>query len=88
MHTSTAEEYYRISEFLFLCTLELEGRFIASSLNGVSLLNILPSHCCGDTEDDNTHIDAPTDQMQAVNFYQNDLPHPVMFPTEYRICTG
>jgi len=84
VHTSTAEEYYRISyynEFLSHCILELEERFIANSLS-VSLLNLLPSQY---TEDDNTDIDAPTDLMQAVNFYQNDLLHPVMFPNEYRI---
>jgi len=84
VHTSTTEEYYRISyynEFLSHCIIELEEMVIASSLNGVSLLNLLPSQCCGDTKDDHTDIDTPTDLMQAVNFYQNDLPHPVMFAT-------
>lgn len=43
----------------------------------------MPSQCCGETEDDNTDI--PEDLIQAVDVYQNDLPHSSMFPTEYRI---
>ena len=83
VQASSAEEYYRISyynEFVAHVVYDLQDRFIESPLNGVELLYLLPSECCNNAEDDN---DAPEALLKAVDYYQNDLPHAVMFPTEY-----
>ena len=55
-------------------------RFFESPNHVTGLLNLVPSQCC--TRDVESEI--PQDLLQAVEFYQADLPHAGMFPTEYR----
>ena len=59
---------------------ELQERFVESPIHGIGLLQLLPSQCC--TAD---HGSIPADLLQAVEFYKHDLPHAVMFSTEYRM---
>ena len=49
----------------------------------VGLLHLLPSECCGTSI--NPNADIPEKLESAVEFYTNDLPHSVLFPTEYRM---
>ena len=84
IQTTSAEEYYRITlynEFLSHVVTELKDRFIDKPADGYGLLHLLPSQCCSDGESD----EIPQELIQAVDFYQHDLPHAIMFPTEYRM---
>lgn len=45
------------------------------------LLQLLPEEC-SNREDD---TDIPEELAQAAHFYSDDLPHPVMLPSEYRM---
>ena len=86
IQASSAEEYYRISyynEFVSHVISDLQDRFIENPLHGVGLLHLLPTECCSNNAvlEDNV----PEVLLQAVDHYQNDLPHAVMFPTEYHM---
>lgn len=84
VQASTAEVYYRITlynELLLHAVSELKGRFLDSSPHGVGLLHLLPSQCCGSENED----EIPQVLSQAVDFYKVNMPHPVMFPTEYHM---
>jgi len=84
---SSTEEYYRISyynEFISHIISELQDRFIENPLHGFGLLYLLPTECCSDNAED-SEDDVPGVLLQAVDFYQNDIPHALMFPTEYRM---
>ena len=81
---TTAEEYYRVSlynEFLSHVTVELQERFCDTQVQGIGLMQLLPTQCCSfDIEDT-----LPQNLAQAVAFYELDLPHPTMVPIEYRM---
>lgn len=84
IQASSAEEYYRISyynEFISHVISDLQDRFIENPFHGVGLLYLLPTECCSNNPEDNV----PKALLQAVHFYKDDLPHAVMFPTEYRM---
>ena len=76
-----AEEHYRVTiynEFLSHVISELQGRFVDNSPHGFGLLHLIPSEC-----HPNTSI--PGVLTTAVDFYSDDLPHALLFPTEYRM---
>ncbi|MCG8622768.1 MAG: hypothetical protein MJE68_12330 [Proteobacteria bacterium] len=78
---TTAEDYYRIShynEFLSHVIAELKKRFNNDSAHSVGLLHLLPTHALQDAS-------IPQELSGAVDFYKNDLPNQVMFPTEFRM---
>ena len=80
---TSAEDYYHISiynEFLSHVTAELKERFNHDLAHSVRLLHLLPTRV--------PHVqdaDIPPELSKAVDFYKNDLPHPIMFPTEFRM---
>lgn len=81
---STAEDYYRISiynKFLSHIVTELEVRFVNNPSQGIvtGLLNLLPSECVQVEQD----VGIPDDLASAVELFKGDLPHDVMFSTEY-----
>ena len=45
------------------------------------LLQLLPTQCCSADNEDSM----PQDLVQAVTFYEQDLPHAAIMPTEYRM---
>lgn len=82
--SSTPEDYYRIclyDEFLSHVVAELEERFVNNPSQSVviGLLYLVPSECVrlGD------EAGIPEDLARAVELFKDDLPHPVMFATEY-----
>ena len=81
--------YYRITlfnEFLLHVVNELQQRLSDSPLCGLGLLHLLPSQCCKSDEHlSEGEVTIPEILIQAVNFYQNDIPHEVMFSTEYHM---
>lgn len=82
--SSTAEDYYRVSiynEFLSHIVAELEERFVNNPSQGIvtGLLNLLPSECVQVEQD----AGIPDDLASAVELFKGDLPHDVMFSTEY-----
>lgn len=80
----SAEDYYRITlynEFLSHTISELQSRFVDNSSHLVGLLYLLPSQCSNLTLDEGI----PSHLTEAVKFYSNDLPHSILFPTEYRM---
>ena len=88
--SQTTEDYYRatlLNEFLSHVVSELQQRFLDSPLCGLGLLHLLPSECISAAEVSGNHEDIviPQSLVEAVQFYENDLPHPVMFSTEYHI---
>ena len=91
---TTAEQHYRITlfnEFLSHVVSELQQRFSDSPFCGLALLHLLPSQCCKSDEHSDSsskggdELAIPGSLIQAVNFYQNDIPHEVMFSTEYHM---
>ena len=83
IEATSTEDYYRITyfnEFLSHVTLELKQRFIETPPHGIGLLHLLPS-ACREASDANI----PAVLCEAVAFYSEDLPHPVIFSTEYRM---
>ena len=50
-------------------------------------MHLLPSECITAAEvgEDHEDIAIPQSLVEAVLFYENDLPHPVMFSTEYHM---
>ena len=82
--TSSPEEHYRVTlydEFLSHVIRELLERFTENSSHGSGLLYLLPSESISVEVED----EIPRELAQAVDFYQDDLPHSVMFHTEYRM---
>ena len=82
--SSTPEEYYRITlydEFLSHVVSELEERFVNNQSHSITigLLHLLPSECIKQGED----VVVPEDLAKAVDLFKGDLPHAVMFNTEY-----
>ena len=80
----SAEEYFRITiynEFLSHVISELQSRFVDNAGHSVGLLHLLPSQCCNNSE----AADIPVKLKSAVEFYSRDLPHAILFPTEYRM---
>ena len=91
---TTAEQHYRFTlfnEFLSHVISELQQRFSDSPFCGLGLLHLLPSQCCKSDEHPDSsskggnELVIPESLVQAVNFYQNDIPHEVMFSTEYLV---
>ena len=81
---TSPEDYFRVTlydEFLSHVVAELEDRFVNNPTHTIvqGLFYLLPSQCV------NLHNDGdlPAELNQAVEFYKHDLPHSVMFPTEY-----
>ena len=89
---STAEQYYRITlynEFLSHVIAELEERFVKSPPQYIGLLHLLPWECSSTaTDTTDTTDNMPEDFAKTVEFYEEDLPHPVMLPTEYRLWSA
>ena len=86
VEASTPEDYYRIAyynEFLSHVISQIQEQF---STDSTHILQLLPSQCC----DNNVHTttDINRELCQAVEFYKADLPHVVMFPTEYRMLVA
>ena len=80
--TSSPEEHYHFTlydEFLSHVIRELLERFTENSSHGSGYL--LPSESISIEVED----EIPRELAQAVDFYQDNLPHLVMFPTEYRM---
>ena len=81
---ATAEEYYRVSlynEFLSHVTTELQEGFRNNP--SIGLPELLPTQCCSVDIEDTILI--PQNIAEAVTFYEHDLPHATMVPTEYRM---
>ena len=80
---SVPEDYFRITlyEYLSLVISELQDRFENNPSLSISLglLYLLPSECI----QLESEASLPTELAQAAEFYQDDLPHSVMLPTEY-----
>ena len=75
------EEYYRITlydEFLSHIVSELEEWFVNNPSHSITigLLHLLPSECI-------KLVMVPEDLAKAVDLFKGDLPHAVMFNTEY-----
>ena len=82
--SSTPEEYYRITlydEFLSHVVSELEERFVNNPLHSImiGLLHLLPSECIKL----GSRVMVPEDLAKAVDNFKGDLPHAVMFNTEF-----
>ena len=59
---------------------EQQERFLDNQhRNSIGLLHLLPSECAGTLTDQSL----PSELTTAVDFYKDDLPHHVMFITEY-----
>ena len=74
---------YRITyynEFLSHVTTELKQRFIETPPHGIGLLQLLPSK-----GREAINVDVPAVLSDSVAFYSEDLPHPAIFSTEYRM---
>ena len=53
------------------------------------MLHLLPRECSSTTTDTtDTKENMPEDLAKAVKFDEEDLPHPVMLPTEYRLWSA
>ena len=92
VQASTAEQYYRITlynEFLSHVIAELEERFVKSPPQCVGLLHLLPWECSSTATDTTDTTDNMLEDLAtAVEFYEEDLPHSVMLPTEYRLWSA
>ena len=83
--TSSAEDHFRITlynEFLSHVVAELDERFVNNPAHEIALglLYLLPM--CSEVESEDG---IPKELSEAVDLYKDDLPHPVMVPTEYRM---
>ena len=77
-----SEDYYRITlynEFLSDVITELQERFTDNPCYGTGLLHLFPSQC------PSSDGEIPEDLAKALDFYEDDLTHSAMFPTEYRM---
>ena len=84
--SSTPEDYYPITlydEFLSHVVAELEERFVNNPAHKIALglLYLLPSKCASLGGEQGL----PTELDEAVDYYKDDLPHAVVFPTEYSL---
>ncbi len=82
--STSPEDYYRISlynEFISHIIAELEQRFVNNPSHeiAIGLLHLLPSECV--QLDDASGV--PEELTKAVESFNIDLPHSVMFPIEY-----
>ena len=82
-NVSTVEDYFRITpydEFLSHVIAELEERFLDNQTQDVALglLDLLPHECI-------KHDDLPEHLNHIVEYYSDDLPHPLLFSTEYEM---
>ena len=68
-------------EFLSYIVSELEERFVNNISHSIAtgLLHLVPSECMCLGDD----VGVPEDLIKAVDLFEDDLPHPVMFTTEY-----
>ena len=78
---SSVEDYFRITlyhEFLSHVITELQERFLDNQTQVVALglLSLLPHECI-------KHDDLPAELNRVVEYYSEDLPHPLLFSTEY-----
>ena len=83
--TSTPEEYYRITmfeEFLSHIVTQLQDRFVDNPAQSIvlGLLYLLPKECVQVSS-------IPIELARTAEFYEDDLPHPVMLSTEYATWT-
>ena len=88
VETQSAEDYFRVTiynEFLSHVIAELKSRFVDNASHGVDLLHLLPSECISSSEGSDHDVGIPEKLATAVAFYENDLPHATLFPTEYRM---
>ena len=84
VQAQSADDYFRITiynEFLSHVISELQSRFVDNESHSVGLLHLLPSGCCSTNKD----AGIPEKLKTAVDFYAHDLPHAILFPTEYRM---
>ena len=84
--SSTPEEYYRITlydEILSHVVSELEERFVNNPSHSITigLLHLLPSECIKL----GSGVVVPEDLAKAVDLFKGDLPHGVMFNTEFNL---
>lgn len=82
--TTSPEVYYRVSlynEFLSHVASELKERFCEKPVQIIGLLELLPSKCIQRQIEDTM----PASLHEAVTFYSDDLPSPVLMATEYRM---
>ena len=82
--TFSPKEHYRVTlydEFLSHVIRELLERIMKFSSHGSVLLYLLPRESLSVEVED----DIPRELAEVADFYQDDQPHSVMFPTEYRI---
>ena len=72
-----------------MLSLNCSKQFLDSPLCGLGFLNLLPSECISAAKvsdsEDNEDIVIPQSLVEAVKFYENNFPHPVMFSTEYHM---
>ena len=83
VQASTAKQYFHITlynEFLSHVVAEFDDRFIDTPLECVGLLHLLSRECYSSELED-----MPDDLVKAAEFYEQDVPHSVMLPTEYRM---
>lgn len=81
---SSPEQYFRVTfydELLSHVIAELKGRFVDNPMHGIGLLDLIPGKCSSVE----VEAEIPLKLAQAVQFYESDLPHSLMFPTEYRM---
>ena len=67
------------NEFLSDVITELQDRFTDNPSYGTGLLHLVPNQC------PSSDGEIPEDLAKAVDFYEDDLPHSAMFPTQYRM---
>ena len=80
------EDYFRITlfdGFLSHVIAELQHRFIDNPARNITLglLHLLPQNCIVQDTDG----ELPVELMQVVEYYGDDLPHPLLFATEYEM---
>ena len=82
----SAEDFFRITlfdEFVSHVVSELQDRFINNSAHDTAcgLMQLLPQKCVA------SNGVLPTQLSEAVQFYSDDLPHPIAFSIEYEVWT-
>ena len=80
------EDYFRITlfdEFLSHVIAELQNRFTDNPAHKITLglLKLLPQNCINQDIDD----ELPEDLTEVAEYYSDDLPLPLGFPTEYEM---
>jgi hypothetical protein len=85
-NVSSSEDYFRVTlynEFISHVIAELQERFVHNPAHDVTLglLFLLPSECIHEEDD----AELPVKLVETVKFYNDDLPYPQMFPTEYKM---